>query len=210
MRLVAKRVFVFAIEVSVLLFGLVVTVGFAAYFGSCLLLIFGVALTGFSWFAIRAKSSKWKIRQEAARWLLERSRQNLHPNRGKRSRTIRRLLIWLPSVCATLVVIFYPLASHVLYTSALKPYRVAIPWTWTILREFKMYDGVSSVVYTVFDSQGVGRFGLTPFGISHYRCRLPHSEATLAASASAMRVLKRNGVGRMRPNYRRQSFWLAI
>jgi len=87
----------------------------------------------------------------------------LRPNRAKRSRAIRRGLIWLPSVCATLVLVFYPLASHILYAGTLRPYRVAIPWTWTILREFKMYDGVSSLVYTVFDSQGVGRFGLTPF-----------------------------------------------
>lgn len=124
-----KRAWLFVIEACVLVFGLVLTVGLSGYFESFGGLILGIALTGCSLFAIRTKNSEWKIEYEASRWLSDRSRQRLHPNRAKRSRIARTWLLWFPSACAAVVVLFYPFASHIQYAGKLKPYRVPIPWT---------------------------------------------------------------------------------
>jgi len=75
MRRVAKRVLVFAIEICVLLFGLVATVGFAVYFGSFLVFVVGTVLTEFTWSAIRAKivNGKFSTKRRVGFWSVQNS-----------------------------------------------------------------------------------------------------------------------------------------
>lgn len=103
----------------------------------------------------RKTRDRW-IRAEAAKWLRNRSRH-------KRLHRAAHLLLWLPSVFALWVLIFLPLATHlIIHPSSryLPDYRIPIPWTWTAL---SVCLGEECWAEAVISSKGRGQFGVTPF-----------------------------------------------
>jgi hypothetical protein len=157
-----KRLLLLAMEVGVLVLGYVLTVTITAYLDSKSALVAGLVLTVFSVWVIRKKTEKWKLEYDAASWMANRSARQ--PRQARHIRLLRRYLLWCPSVCAALVLFFFPVASHFAHPRShyLKHYRVPIPWTFTVLpslgplREYSYVDALVS-------SSGKGRFGVTPF-----------------------------------------------
>lgn len=162
MRL-AKGISLFVIEFCFASVCLTLTLALTRYFASTAVLVCGLAVTLGSVIAIRLVATKWQIEDDAATWIASRSTRRLHPYRARYLRVIQQCFLWLPSACAMVFLFFYPFVSHILYAGRLKPCRVPIPWTWVVLQHFTIYDGASSGIYSVFDSQGLGRFGVTPF-----------------------------------------------
>lgn len=157
-----KRLLLFAGEASVLLVGFVLSgvlvVLIDRWFGEKVFWL-GVLVTAVGFFALRKKHRAWKIEYDAEGWRASRAERELHPTRARYKRIARRILIWVPSVIAALVLFFFPALSHLLHPHAqyLTHYRVAVPWSFTIWR----LDWAESLI-AYGTSSGRGRFGLSP------------------------------------------------
>jgi hypothetical protein len=171
-----KRVLVSLMEVCVFLICSILTITLTEWLNSNFIFICGVALTICIPLAIRKKTKDWKIKYAAEAWLERRSKPPLLPSQSRRSRILCRSLLWFPSICAALVLCFCPLASHPLTSGKLIDYRVPIPWTWMIVYRYQN-PGLVSSVHTLISSDGVGRFGVTPF----WRKDASYSTASFAA-----------------------------
>jgi hypothetical protein len=168
--LLIKRVLLFGAEAGILAVGFVSAFvlpklmesilensGGFAFFG-------GLAFTIFAFLFVQWKTRKWKMKYDAERWLASRVERRFHPKRAKYSRLIRRRLLWLPSVCAALVVFFFPVTTHLLHMRSryLKHYRVPIPWTWTVFSPVGD-TGEYSYINALITMGAMGRYGVTPF-----------------------------------------------
>ena len=181
MRLL-KRVLLFATEVAVLIFGFVISFDLAVYFDSSennfapIAFFCSLFLTVASFLVFRQKTREWKIEQDAAMWLANRSWRQLHPRQAGLVRLAHRCLLWLPSIWAALVTFFLPVASHLVFSgSHLVPhYRFSVPLNWTIIKS-------RGEVWAFFSGEGAARYGLTPIWFNR---SLP-SEATFAITDPA-------------------------
>jgi hypothetical protein len=160
--MILKRVLIFAMEVCILVFGLILTVRLTEYFDSSFLAVVGLIVTPAVFFATRKKTREWKIEYDAAKWIEDRQKTNRSPNRAKRVRAVWRYLLWVPSACAALVLVFFPAASQLRYGHRPGNFRIPIPWTWTIHMEYG--DGTRYYsMQAVMSRGGIGRFGVNPF-----------------------------------------------
>lgn len=180
----AKRILILASEVGVLVFGCVFTLalvlGSANYFRSrepfdyrngCLLLLiilFGLLPTSVGFMAIR-RTRPWKPEYDSAAWALARAKRRLHPTRARYKRIALRIIVWVPSMIAALVLFFFPVATHLLHPSSkyFTHYRVPIPWTFTVFQG-GYRQPANSWVDVIFSSSGRGRFGMTPFPMAPF------------------------------------------
>jgi len=168
--LLIKRVLLFGVEAGILALGFVSAFAFPKLMESILensggfAFFGGLAFTIFAFLLVQWKTRKWKMKYDAERWLASRAERRFHPNRAKYLRLIRRCLLWLPSVCAALVVFFFPVATHLLNLRShyLKHYRVPIPWTWTVLSPLGT-SGEYSFTNALITMGAMGRYGVTPF-----------------------------------------------
>jgi hypothetical protein len=169
MRLL-KRVLIFATEVVGLILGFVISLSLAVYFDSretkfaAIAFWGGLILTVVVFFVFRRKTRKWKIELDAASWMANRVWRELHPHRARYVRIAHRTLLWLPSTCAALVLLFLPVASHILYSGAhLAPhYRFSISLNWLIIK-----SPGNDFTWTFFSNQSAARYGFTPIWFSH-------------------------------------------
>jgi hypothetical protein len=122
---------------------------------------FALICAALAWF--RGSSAKWAVDADPARRLTSRSRRQLHPRRARYFRILQRFLLLLPIFCAAFVVVFLPLASHMIYsgTHLVPHYRSSTPLNWLIL---KSRDDIA--VWTFFSNQGAARYGFTPIWFS--------------------------------------------
>lgn len=76
----------------------------------------------------------------------------------------RMALLWLPIAFATFVLIFFPVASHLLHPQShyLRYYRVPIPWTLTVLSSLGP-PREDSFVFALVGTNNESRHGITPF-----------------------------------------------
>ena len=161
-----KRVLLSVMEGCVFLISSFLTVVLTEWLDSNFVFIFGVGLTICILLAIRRKTRKWKIDYAAENWLRQRAESQMAPHQARQAKTLRHLLLWLPSFCAAMVLCFFPLASHFSYSGRLLDYRVPIPWAWMIVYRYQN-PGLASTASALIASDGVGRFGVTPFWQKH-------------------------------------------
>lgn len=123
----------------------------------------GLVLTVVAFCAIRRRSRPWKIEYDAIGWELTRAERKLHPNRARLKRLAIRILVWVPSLLAFVVLFFFPTASHLIRpgSQTLGPYRLYIPWTLAIMPMPGLPAHSSVMVWAIVDSRG--GFGVTPF-----------------------------------------------
>jgi hypothetical protein len=159
-----KKFVLLATELVFLFFGIMFSIGFAAFVASAgskfafaaLLLGFFLTSAPLVWF--RRKAGQWTVVADAKAWLAQRSWRKLHPRRAKYLRILHRGTLWLPSLCSTLVLSFLPVASHVVYggRQLVPHYRVDSPWNWLVIGSGQ--DGAG----WEFSNQGAARYGFTP------------------------------------------------
>jgi hypothetical protein len=160
-----KKFVLLATELVFLFFGIMFSIGLAAYLDSVdsklafLALLLGLFLTSATLVWFRRNAGQWTVVADANAWLAQRSWRQLHPRRAKYLRTLKRGALWLPSLCSTLVLFFLPVTSHVVFGGGqlIPHYRVTSPWNWLIIKSRQ--DGP---VWTEFSNQGAGRYGFTP------------------------------------------------
>lgn len=176
-----KRLLVFLSELGLLFVGLALSVLAMVYFNSLdpdslfvpVAFVVGVILTITGFFFLRRYTRKWKIRYDAAGWVLSEAARKLHPARVRFKRRLRKTLIWIPSACAAFVLFFFPIATHLVRARShyLAHYRVPVPWTFAV---FSWPESVPEYSYAtaIGSGSGAGRFGVTPFehafGIAPY------------------------------------------
>ena len=116
----------------------------------------GVPTLCFLW--VRQIGRPFQIRYDAARFLAARRAAALYPRRARYLRMVRPYLLWFPSACALLVLLFFPQASHLFHLRSepgdlrgsimmffpRMPHlfhpgadqaihnQISIPWNWTI------------------------------------------------------------------------------
>jgi hypothetical protein len=161
-----KRMLFSVMDASVVLTGSFLTVALTELLNSNFVFICGTGLTICTLLAIRRKTRKWKINYAAKKWLRQRSKPPVSSGYARRFRRLLQSLLWLPSLCAALVLCFSPLASHVLYSGRLIDFRVPIPWAWAVVYR-NQNPGLFSSVDALIASNGLGRFGVTPFWQKH-------------------------------------------
>ena len=139
-----RRFLIFGEELGIILLGsifsLVVAVTLAMSLvisGDIALLVFlaGCLLTIAGFAALRRKHRAWKIEYDAAGWMIINAERKLHPIRAKYKRIVKRILLWVPSATAALVLLFYPLATHMVHPSSryVKHYQIPMRWKFTLL-----------------------------------------------------------------------------
>jgi hypothetical protein len=166
-----KRILLFAAELSLLLFGIVLAFTLAVYLDSpkgqlSAVAFFGTLLASVLAFVLfRRKSRKWKIAFDAEIFLEDRNFRRLYPRRAKLARQLRRSSMWFPSLIAALAVVFLPAMSHLVFSSRhLVPhYKFSVPLNWGILKSRGPYP----FVWVFFSNEGSARYGLTPIWFSH-------------------------------------------
>jgi hypothetical protein len=137
-----KRVLILVSEVGVLLVGLaasallVVTLAYLSDSGGLALsaAFIGFLLTIGGWLIFRREMRPWKLEYDAAGWALDRAERKEHPGRAKCKRVLRRILLYVPSAIAAMVLFCFPFMSHLLHPSSryLRNYRIPIPWTYIV------------------------------------------------------------------------------
>jgi hypothetical protein len=147
---------------------------FVALFGPLIL-----AVVGF--FLFRQRNRRWKIKYDAANYLKHRASQLRNPRRTRRIRILCRLLRWLPSACAALVLFFLPVASRLIHpgTQLVTGYRFSLPMNWIIMKAGG--NAGDDFAWALFSNEGASRYGLTPMWFNH---SLP-SGTTFSASDPA-------------------------
>ena len=162
MRLI-KKSFLLAAELVFLFVGLVVCLSFSVYlddmdlkFGP-VVFVLGFSLVCAAWIWIRRKTEKWTTAADAEVFLAHRYWRRLHPGRAKYVRSVRRSLVWLPSIFAAFVMFFLPVASHLFYLgrSIIPHYRVSVPLNWLVIES-------QGSGWFLFSEEGAARYGLTP------------------------------------------------
>jgi len=137
-----KRFLVFASELGVLVVGVIVSLALGASFFGYLgdswaqaAFCSGLLATVAGFVALRHKTRPWKIEYDAVGWAARRAERKLHPIRSKYKRIAGRTLLCVPSAVALLVLLFLPVASHMMHPGPryLGHYRVSIPWTLTAM-----------------------------------------------------------------------------
>ncbi len=171
-----KRLLLFAGELGFLILGVALAFAIASLIavandcynsGECLtasaVLDTGVVLTIVGFVLLRRKTRSWKIEYDAVGWALAQSERKLHPTRSRYKRVVGRVLVWMPSVIATTVLLFFPAASHLIRPGShcLAHYRVSIPWTFVVFPVPGVPSHSFVTVFTLIGSNGA--FGLTPF-----------------------------------------------
>ncbi len=165
-----KRLLVFAIEAGIPVIGLVLSglltssivapdqnslgaVGAAVFYS-------GVAVTAGAFLMIRRRTRPWKIEYDALGWMLTEAERKTHPNRARFKRIGKRTLIWIPSTIAAWVLLFFPVATHLVHPSShyLRRFDVPIPWNFAVFtsKGFPTYGSVLAF------GNGRERIGLTP------------------------------------------------
>jgi len=165
-----KRFMVFASEAGALVLGfsiILVTMARGAYpnladalaFHVSVLLALGIFL------AVRRKTRPWKFAYDAEVYLLERGERKLHPVRFRCKKVLLRLVVWLPSAVAALVVFFFPVASHLFHPRSryTTHYHVPIPWTATVLPLPGQIPLGPDLLEALVSGSARGRYGVTPF-----------------------------------------------
>jgi hypothetical protein len=100
------------------------------------------------------------IKEEAGRWLAQRSAPGAERARLRRRR-LRHVVLWIPSVLALLVLLFLPesigITSHLFYgySFALARHKITLPLTAYVATYRNQY-------VTAFIGHGIGRAGLVP------------------------------------------------
>jgi hypothetical protein len=210
-----KRFLLFACEVGVLVLGFVsslaLSIALAIHFDSSetpyagqrnsfgeAVLYSGWLLTIVGFVALRRKTRPWKIEYDAVGWALSKSERKLHPTFSRYKRVVSRILVWMPSVIATTVLLFLPIASHLIRPGSqyLTHYRVSIPWTLMV----SPVPGVSSdsfvAAFTLIGSNG--KLGLTPFWqgeVFSSEMGFGSNLHVVDASESSNRITERRHVG---------------
>jgi len=168
MRL-TKRILLSLMEVGFLVFLFILTSALAIFLESVAKihyeygLLLGTAFSLYGWFLTQKSTRQWKIEYDAARWIEKRSKLTLHPHRARYLRLARRSLLWVPSAFASLVLFFFPIATHLVHPSVrLKHYRISLPWTWTVLLPLFVSEEYS-YVDALISANPLGRLGVTPF-----------------------------------------------
>jgi hypothetical protein len=123
----------------------------------------GLVLTVVAFRAIRRRTRRWKIEYDAVGWELTRAQRKLHPGRARFERLAIRILIWVPSLLAFVVLFFFQVASHLICPGAqtLGPYRLKIPWTLAILPVPELPTHSFVLTFAIVGTHG--GFGVTPF-----------------------------------------------
>jgi len=129
------------------------------------ILCLSLQCTALIWF--RRKTAKWTAAADAETVLAHRCWRRLHPRRAKYVRSVRRSLVWLPSIFAAFVLFFLPVASHLFYLgrSIVPHYRVRVPLNWLVVES-------QGSGWLFFSEQGAARYGLTPIWFNR---RMPSS-----------------------------------
>jgi hypothetical protein len=168
------------------------TVGFFAGF------VAGLFLTAGALLLLRRKT--WsEVEYDKSAWVRRQTERKSHPVRTRYKRIATRILVWVPSAIAALVLFFFPVATHFVHPGSryLEHYRFRIPWTYTVfpsdgwgwdlasiirLAGAAYYDGFDVVI----SSSGRGRFGVTPFLVPPFWNRQqPISDVTFGSVPNA-------------------------
>jgi hypothetical protein len=213
-----KRLGLLFLDVSIFIFCLILTlflIGAAIYIWPPLAwpsAVLGFAGSMLLFFRLRKRSYKSKIEHEAARFLAARRAAALHPRRAKYFRLVRPYVLWLPSACALLVLLFFPQtthlfhprfgpedrsysvfmflprASHLFHPGADHAIHnhIHIPWNWTITYTFKSSTDAFSNAYVVF-----GRNAPWPFGKKPFWTKTARASAAVFSSINAAELLDR-------------------
>jgi hypothetical protein len=156
-------------EIAVLVLGLALSMALAvpaALFASSDLVglitfVLGLLLTVAGFGTLLRKHRAKKLAYDVAGWYLRQAEHQRYPRRSKYKRLLLRTLVWVPSLIASVVLFFLPIASHALYPSShyLRYYRIPIPWTLTVVsfRAPGEYHLVAAL------ASGRRRYGVTPF-----------------------------------------------
>jgi hypothetical protein len=170
-----KRTLLFTSELGFLVLGLALTLAIASYIAvsnDCYnsvecpafsgVLAAGVVLTIVGFVLLRRRTRSWKIEYDAVGWALAHERK-LHPTRSRYKKVVSRFLVWLPSMIATTVLLFFPAASHLIQPGSqrLVHYRVSIPWTVVVTPVPGVPSESFVAAFTLIGSNGA--FRLTPF-----------------------------------------------
>lgn len=140
-----KRILILASEFGVLVLGLALSIALTSLVESfsmgfrdsrpLIALLSGLFLTAAAFLLVLRKHRPWKLQYDIEEWELSRAERERHPRRARHKRIARRILVWVPSLIAALVLFFLPVTSHLLHPRSqyLSHYRVPIPWTLTVL-----------------------------------------------------------------------------
>jgi hypothetical protein len=122
----------------------------------------GWILTVVGLMRFRRRMRPWKIEYDAADWQCSKAERKLHPVRARWKRAARRILIWVPTAIAAVVVFFYPIATHLLpHSRCCGPYRVSFPWTFMTIPSPVSSDWA----LVLLDGSDRGRLGVTPVAV---------------------------------------------
>lgn len=165
-----KRVLILATDVGILAFGficaLAVSASVAFWFAyddfeaawSGLFAALAITVAGF--LAWRRKTQSWVVEYYADLWETERAERKLHPARARFKRRAKRILVWVPSLIAAVVLLDFPVATHVV-CPALKHYRVPIPWNIAVVTP-PWVPGGRDILGFATNARN-GRFGMPRF-----------------------------------------------
>jgi hypothetical protein len=134
--------------------------------GIPLFLVTPFSIGAVSYFIFQRVTPKQRIREEAEDWLAKRAR-GLMPYRAK-SRTGKRVAIWIPTIVVTVLLLFFPetfgILLHVMYPTSgkLLRYRVSFPATWMV-GDTSMNESHTWAFAGAFECKGPFRAGLTRY-----------------------------------------------
>jgi MFS family permease len=125
-------------------------------------LLAGVAATIFGFVVVRRKTRRWKFEYDVVSWTISQSARKLHPTRASYKRMAKRVLVWVPSAIAAGVLLFFPVATHVVHPNShyLRHYLVPIPWTFAV---FPSPGGTAPYSTVVAFGGSNGQLGFAPF-----------------------------------------------
>ena len=181
---ISKRILIAAAEVGVLIVGFVLSIAIAAWVDSVYNDLTGLAffsclgLSFFGFLMVLRKTRRWKIDYDAEGWRIDRYQRQVNPTYFQRKRTIHRILMCLPSGFAAFVLLFFPVSSHLLHLRSryLAHYEIPIPLAYTVFGYWIPKIEAGSVTALVA-SNGIVRFGLTPFWGTQSRFSLMNFES---------------------------------
>jgi hypothetical protein len=153
----------FSLGLTAVIAGLTDNFGGSASFGIFTLAVLfgGIVLTFAILIIFRRKTWQWKLKSDAAAFMANRARRQLHPRQAKYIRVAQQILLWLPTACAALTVFFLPIASQILIAGnrVVPHYRIPVPTNWIVFRRFVPSDSFATIL---FSDKGASRYGFTP------------------------------------------------